>query len=511
MLSRSSHPWQRSLQQIPTDGDPKNVHTVEMNVVSRVLLFLSFVFPAAAEPGSYAIVSSASTTSDPAWQRVIEALEAKYPEAQKFTFADGEPEKTLGGLRKAHPKYTCFVAKPDEVSRKFVTQVHQLTRSYDEDPYADTLWGILTGFDAENALAIAATTEPLIVERVASGTEVALEKCTEGIWYCELNPGKVAQRNAGETAVISTGPPDSTFALARTITDYQSQLFITSGHATERDWQIGFTYRNGTFRSKAGRLFATNTKGEKLDIVSPNPKVYLPIGNCLMGHIDGPYAMALAWLKSAGVRQMIGYTVPTWYGYAGWGCLDYFLEQPGRYSFTEAFHANQHATIHRIESCSPSFSRMPLSDPNEAIKIRYEIADDSPARGLGLTAQDAKGLLFDRDAVAFYGDPGWNARMADGSCSYEQALDENDGVYTFSISPKLGTSSFEPVNMNGAQRGHRPFVAYFPQRIKDIKVVSGSDLNPTITDDFILVPNPGECDPDRDYQVTFTAKPVAER
>ena len=56
-----------------------------------------------------------------------------------------------------------------------------------------------------------------------------------------------------------------------------------------------------------------------------------------MGHIDDQQAMALAWLKSGGVRQMLGYTVPTWYGYAGWGCLDYFVEQPGRYDFAEAF------------------------------------------------------------------------------------------------------------------------------------------------------------------------------
>jgi hypothetical protein len=32
----------------------------------------------------------------------------------------------------------------------------------------------------------------------------------------------------------------------------------------------------------------------------------------------------------------IGYTVPTWYGYAGWGCLDFFVEQPGRFTLAEA-------------------------------------------------------------------------------------------------------------------------------------------------------------------------------
>ena len=56
-----------------------------------------------------------------------------------------------------------------------------------------------------------------------------------------------------------------------------------------------------------------------------------------MGNIDGQDAMALAWMNDAGVKQMLGYTVPTWFGYQGWGVLDYFVEQPGRYTLTEAF------------------------------------------------------------------------------------------------------------------------------------------------------------------------------
>ncbi len=77
-----------------------------------------------------------------------------------------------------------------------------------------------------------------------------------------------------------------------------------------------------------------------------------------MGHIDGPDAMALAFMNSAGVRQMMGYTVPTWYGYGGWGCLDYFVEQPGRYTFVEAFFANQHALIDRLETNFPDLARL---------------------------------------------------------------------------------------------------------------------------------------------------------
>jgi len=47
----------------------------------------------------------------------------------------------------------------------------------------------------------------------------------------------------------------------------------------------------------------------------------LPVGNCPMGRIRDKQSMALAWMGSAGVNQMIGYIVSTWYGKGGWGIL----------------------------------------------------------------------------------------------------------------------------------------------------------------------------------------------
>ena len=473
-----------------------------------LFFLLSLAVPVIAGPGSYVVVSSQSTADDPGWAKVIAKLAERHNAKASLRFPDGRPDAVLGQLRKVHPRYTCFVARHEEVTREFVARVHQMTRMLDDDPYADTLWGILTGYDASNAEDIASTQQPLIIERVASGTEVALEQCREGIWYCELKKGRMVRKQAGGTPVQGTGPADTTGALAATLTQYKAQLFVTSGHATERGWQIGFTYRNGFFKCADGRLFGVDTKGKRIDINSPNPKVYMPIGNCLMGHIDSQDAMALAWLKSAGVRQMLGYTVPTWYGYAGWGCLDYFVEQPGRYSFSEAYFANQHALIHRLETCFPEIARTELEDPNAAGKMRPKIKGTPVAKAAGLGAQDAIGLLFDRDAVVFYGDPAWDARLAAGDCAYTQQLQGEDGKYTFLIKPRWGERAFAPVNINGSQRGGRPVVAYFPQRLKDIRIVEGGKLNPVITDDFILVPNPGKDYRAGDLKVVFTASPA---
>jgi zinc protease len=178
---------------------------------------------------------------------------------------------------------------------------------------------------------------------------------------------------------------------------------------------------------------------------------------------------------------MMGYTVPTWYGYGGWGCLDYFIEQPGRYTFAEACFANHAALIHRLQ---PEFKE----------------------RGAKLSAQDQRGLLHDRDVVAFYGDPAWVARMAPGRTAWDQTLSATNGTYTLEIKPNLGDKTFAPVNKNGSQRGGRPIVQFLPARLTDVKILEGAELNPVITDDFILVPNPVVCDPARKYRVVFSAR-----
>ena len=430
----------------------------------------SLATTAVASASDYCVVVRASTYQQAAWQEVADTLVKKH--AGTLLQYEKSPAEVLADLRLMHPRYTCFVAPHQQAGRDFVAAVHQLTRQLDDDPYTDTLWGILTGFDAANALAIATYEKPLVVRKVASGTEVALEMCEEGFWYDELVKHKYVRKQKGGEAQMLEGPADTTAALVAALNDYQPDLFVTSGHATERNWQIGFRYRNGYLKSSAGQMYGEDTQKQKLRVDSQNPKVYLPIGNCLMGHIDGPDAMALAWMNDVGVKQMIGYTVPTWFGYGGWGVLDYFVEQPGRYTLTEAFFANHHALVHALKG----------------------------------STKDRRGLAFDRDVVAFYGDPKWQARLANGNCAYEQSLQVRGDEYTFRIEPRRGEDSFKPVNTNGSQRGGRPMIHYLPERVQDVQLVSGQELQPVVTDDFILVPNPKVCDPERVYEIKFTAR-----
>lgn len=473
-----------------------------LRIAFRLAFFTACVVSGVGALGAdYVVVVSQATQRDSEWRRVVDELVAKH-QAEVVVY-DTHVSEALPALRRTFPRYACFVATRQEAGRQMVADVHRLARKLDGDPYADVFWGILTGYDAANALAIAKERAPLLIRRVSSGTELAMDRVVEGVWYCELEQNRMVRKSPGGEAQPSQGPSDTTAALAATLTEYQADLFVTSGHATERDWQIGFRYRNGTFQSKAGELFGVDTKGNTIPILSSNPKVYLPIGNCLMGHIDGPDAMALAYMNSAGVRQMIGYTVLTWYGYGGWGCLDYFVEQPGRYTLVEAFFANQHALIDRLETNFPDIAKLDPT-PGSHPRVKFDLSE--AANKAGLSVQDGIGLLYDRDVVALYGDPAWSAKMAPGKLSYGQTLAEvSPGIFALEIKPLLGASSFEPVNKNGAQRGGRPLVQLLPKRVKNVEILRGQELSPVITDDFLLIPNPRACDPHKTYRVEFKA------
>ena len=125
---------------------------------------------------------------------VVEALAAKH-HAQVLTFSDSVRE-TLPALQKLFPRYVCFIARPEEATREFALDVQRLTRRFDDDPYTDCFWGILTGYDAANALRIARQTESLTIRRVASGTELAMDMLRRA-WYCELNKNKMVKKEPG--------------------------------------------------------------------------------------------------------------------------------------------------------------------------------------------------------------------------------------------------------------------------------------------------------------------------
>ena len=448
---------------------------------SGILMGIAVMLPAWGTAAQYAIVMSNKTHENADWNKVVVALAEKHQD--HCLIRVDAPEDALEALRKHLPRHTCFVATPEEATRSFVARVHQLTRQLDADPYPDTIWGILTGYDASDALRIAKHADPLEVRRALTGTVGSpLDTYEEGLMFNELEPKIMWEKTAGEPVRTKDCPQDTTKLIVDALNDYRPDVFITSGHATERNWQLGFSYRNGYFVCKNGRLYGMDSSRNMHEITSPNPKVHLPVGNCLIAHVNDRECMALALMRSAGVYQMVGYTIPTGYGYGGWGVKDYFSElQAGRFTLAEAHHANQIAMNFNIEMLAKEGKRI-------------------------------RGLSGDRDTVVLYGDPAWEARMPKRQLPWTQTLAEKDGIYTFTVTAN--------------ERGdwdNRPVVHLLPGRLTDVKLLKGGELNPVLGDDFILIkfnegiapmkgnrgetiPIKGDFEAGQIFTITFSAK-----
>ena len=444
--------------------------------------------------GHYAVVVSRNTLADHGWKKVCDTLVRRY-EADLVAW-DADVAAARPHLAKTMPNYTCFVARPDECNRDFVVAVHRLTRRLDADPYTDTLWGIVTGYDPADAERLAAFEGPLLLKKVLSGTTGGkVGPFDSGALFDEGKAGRSRVKTPGGSWENKDCPADSTKAIVDHLNHQKPDVFITSGHATQRDWQIGYSYKNGQLRCKDGQLFGLDTKGTRLDIRSPNPKVFLPVGNCLIGDVTGRDCMVTALIRTGGVVQMFGYTVSTWYGKGGWGIQDVFLGQPGRWTLAEAFFVNTQAMLHEIRTRFP-----------KSAGVNFARYDMEKRRGLlaelqakhAIANRDELGLLWDRDTVAFYGDPALDARPARRDLAWDQTLSVEGNRHTLTL--KATRSGPWP---------SRPVVALLPHRVANPKVIEGGDLEPVVTDSFLLVPLKGDFSSGDQVKIVFDADRAA--
>ena len=211
-----------------------------------------------------------------------------------------------------------------------------------------------------DALRIAETSQPLEIHRAAAGTGIDLGLFDQGFWFNEGSDDEYTEKPKGGKAETRHGYADAAKPMVDMFAEFSPQIFLTSGHATWRDWQIGYPPHQPRAVSLQGRrALRRRSVGQRLPLRSPNPKVYLPAGNCLMGLIHDKQSMALAWLGSGGADQMIGYVVSTWYGRGGWGTRDYFFSEPGRYTLSEAFYFNNQSIVYELQS---RFPKRPMSN-----------------------------------------------------------------------------------------------------------------------------------------------------
>lgn len=426
---------------------------------------------------------AASTATAKQWPVVLSALEEKHPCGHTLIYksADHLMDGLLPQLRKLLPQYLVIVAHPSEVGESFVRDVHTATCCIDPShPFTDVLWGIVTGHNEDSAQKMAAEKSPLRIQHVVSGSVegVDLDAFESGIAFDELVQGAGARKNKGEASQKVAVHKDATFQIAEAIEDSAVDMIITSGHARETEWNVGFRFPGGQIRSGADGSLCAFPVGQAIgpDAIQPTAlsanvssytssdpatqiapsrkinaagkrKVYSAAGNCLMAHINSDKCMALGWMHSAGVRQMTGYTVESWFGYAGWGVHRYLWANVGALTFAEAFFANQQALRLRLQCVERALQmRMRQAQGGEGAGQNGQGGANERVQQLDAAdwelLHELKGLQHDRETTALYGDPVWEARMlparASGDYYSIELLHIEDGSH-------LGAQSFEVI------------------------------------------------------------------
>jgi zinc protease len=412
------------------------------------------ILPVAKSP-DYAVVVSQGTAATDGWDDVVTALVSKYTAPVLSYSGSPFPTAVRDELAALRPKYVCFVAQPAEVTDAFVTNVHELTRQLDDDPFGDCIWGIITGAKPEDAMRLASAPPSLEIQAgLLKAAGYYLEWLPSGVFHSEGDSGTMwIKELGGEIEERTDGPLDDTESLVTGLNSGLYQLFVTSGHASEYNYQLHWPdpEDEGFFFSYDGQLYATDHNGDRHDINVPQPIIYWAPGNCLIGRIAGQYSMALGWLGSGKAVQFCGYVVPTWYGYMGWGLSDYFLKLQDRFSFAEAFFLTNQALL-------------------------FDQLQETPGT-------DPEGLAYDKNAVVLYGDPAVKAVVS--PC--------RDPLYNQTIE---ATAMPDPdhfrvvltITMNEVAEVPRPVIAFLPFRIVPSEtIVEQSEATAVeITDDMVL-------------------------
>ena len=405
------------------------------------------------------------------------------------------------------------MARPEQATRTFVCEVHRLCRHLDDDPYIDAQWGIVTGATPELAAALVSGPDHLVVRTALNTTGIndgvldralTISDGAKGTWREKQADGKIVDHPAlDEPAALKW---------ANYFNEVKPDLMVTSSHGFQHGFETPFgsgflLARNGTLVP----LDRPNGQPVASELpASPNPKVFFPVGNCLVGHCDGPKSMVCTALGKLGARQMAGYTVVTWFGRGGWDMLSTWQSLPGRNSFAESFFINQVRMIADLAKLcpsaiafNPSFSNDGNPEPDALIRqlssgpaLRSVAGVDQSSKEGQETMRQVIGLMWDRDTVAFYGDPAFDARFGEAKAPGVTTKLERTGARTHRLVIRFADDAT-------AAKGAPDLAVLFTQRIAKPTLAAGAPAGTLLADDFILVRSPKPKAGSRELTVDF--------
>lgn len=454
----------------------------------------------------YVVLASREVTADPAWKRVAEALREKH--GGTLLDYDRAPGECLEALQKLRPRYVAIVEKPERLDRDFIINMHQTSRAVDEDIFADFLWGVITGYDAGAAMKMVDnSTLPLeIKDAVATIMELHEAKWFDRYAWVDDHEAGLWGEKEGKDQPVRTGHVPREQVLRRfteLYAAYNPDLVVTAAHATENNLEMPFSL--GNFKARDGHLYAEDRfTRERWDVAeSGKRKIYFAVGNCLIGNVNSTnQSMAIAWMNGGNAATMIGYVVPTWHGRNGWGGLKYWLTTPGRYTLAEAIFLNQQDFLFQGHEWHPIFAREPYPHDRGSWGGAGALKN---ALGKEPT-HDQVGFWHDRDVLAYYGDPRWDARL-------QPIPRENDFTVTSRCKGKKCTvviKTNEDFNMkrlagDNFKEEHvldLPFSYFFPERLKNPRLAAGQPWKVAVDENFLLVYDPA-FEPSREYTIVL--------
>lgn len=452
----------------------------------------------------YVVVANVSLKNDSAWLKVVERLAEIH--AAEIVYYANNPIRIKTDLQRLKPRYVAFVDPPESIGMRYIIDLNRMCRSIDDDIYADYQWGIITGYTAGAALSLVENgTVPTVLKTALTTTGVGDAGFERYAGISDGVNGQITERPAvGAEAKVYQIEPDNVFEkFFEFYENYDPDIIFSSSHATEYNLEMPFgTGQLVPFEGRLCGMFANNER--RFLHQSNKPKVYFPVGNCLIGNVKNTKeSMAVAWLSSEGVTALLGYVVPTWYGRGGWGALRMWNASPGRYTLAEAFFLNQQAMQYEMSRWGDVYRTLPF--PHEPFSTPERF--NSVIQGAETVLRnyispvgfkvDHVGMWYDQDVMAYYGDPKWNAHQ-------QKQSGISDG-FTIDCEVKgakciltINTASWFALDPNKKDR--QPLSYIFPRRLNNPRLAKGVMLDGVVADDFILIYNPN-FEPGQTYRI----------
>lgn len=415
---------------------------------------------------NYAVVIKQSTYDNPEWQAVVDTLLERY-DGQLFIW-NVSLYDVQDDVSAFHPTHIGFVCELSTASPSFVRYtVWPFTRVLDDDVYCDAIWGIITGYNTEDALNLVTGPTGFDVKTVLGGTgSCDLNYYTQGVRTYEATYNQYAVKYPDSLAATEyyDGPTDRTEWLVTMINEgidffnYDPvDIFYTSGHGGHNVWRLHYPSSGleGYFRSSNGQVYGDPYTGPDININSDNPKIYFGLGNCNIGQIQGGGSMAPSWIHTGGAYQYTGYLI----GEGGNSCQHggtkaYFYKVARNYTWAEAyFLANQ--------------------------ALKFDMINNTP----GANPPDLNGS-------ALYGDPGMEVKMSNDGV-FQQPLVTNE--LTVNEGTEKDTVTFKiTMNREGnpgftSKWGERHPAIILPFTAENIEIIYTNAIATVIEDNFTLM------------------------